>query len=63
MIRLTHSLAHWLFTNHPNKVSLIAFGHLELFTPEMQQAYLEWVQTEEGMQYLKGGSKYRPELN
>ena len=35
------------------------FGHLELFTEEMQKAYLEWCLTDDGKQYLQGGSKYK----
>lgn len=61
MIRLTQSLAHWLMAKDPNLLVLISFGHVELFTPEMQQEYMEWVQTDEGRQYLKGGSKYDEE--
>jgi hypothetical protein len=37
------------------------FGHVELFTEEMQKEYLSWCQTEDGKQYLKGGSKYKEE--
>ena len=33
-------------------------GHLELFTEEMQEKYIVWCHTEEGRQYLQGGSKY-----
>ena len=58
MVKLTHSLQHWLFINHPGIVPLLMFGHTELFTEEMQKEYLAWCQTEEGKQYLKGGSKY-----
>ncbi len=58
MYKLTQSLYHWLWENHRDKIALIMFGHAELFTPEMQQQYLEWCKTEEGRQYLKGGSKY-----
>lgn len=58
MIKLTKSLAEWLKRNHPELIALLTFGHVELFTDEMHQQYLEWVQTEEGQQYLKGGSKY-----
>lgn len=61
MVKLTQSLAQWLWDNHRDKISPIMFGHLELFTPEMQQAYLAWCQTDEGRQYLKGGSKYEPD--
>jgi len=62
MVRLTQSLAAWLFQNHPDKVATIMFGHLEDFTPEMQREYLDWVQTDEGKQYLKGGAKYNHAL-
>ena len=58
MIKLTQSLRHWLWKNHSGIIHLIMLGHLELFTEEMQEEYLEWCQTEEGKQYLKGGSKY-----
>lgn len=34
------------------------FGHTELLTKEMYDEYIKWVQTDEGKQYLKGGSKY-----
>lgn len=61
MVKLTQSLEHWLFVNHPGLVPLIMFGHVELFTEEMQQEYFEWCETEEGRQYLKGGSKYKEE--
>ena len=33
----------------------------ELFTPEMKNDYIEWCKTDEGAQYLVGGSKYIPE--
>ncbi len=61
MVKLTQSLQHWLFENHPELLPLIMFGHVELFTPEMKQQYIEWCRTEEGRQYLKGGSKYKEE--
>ena len=61
MVRLTQSLSQWLFMNHPGKLPLISFGHVELFTEEMQQEYVAWCQTDEGKQYLKGGSKYKEE--
>jgi hypothetical protein len=35
------------------------FGHTELLTDEMVKDYLEWCKTDEGKQYLKGGSKYK----
>lgn len=58
MIELTQSLRQWLWDNHRDIIGLIMFGHLELFTEDMKKEYLEWCQTEEGKQYLKGGSKY-----
>lgn len=61
MVRLTQSLEQWLWQNHKDKIALIMLGHTELFTEEMQAEYLEWVQTDEGKQYLKGGSKYKEE--
>jgi len=62
MIRLTQSLAHWLMENHMDKLPLIMFGHIELMTDEMSRDYLAWCATDEGKQYLKGGSKYREEV-
>ena len=61
MVILTQSLEHWLFENYRHELGLIMFGHLELFTEEMQKEYLEWCKTDEGKQYLKVGSKYNPE--
>ena len=58
MYRLTQSLSHWLWENHRDIIGLIMLGHLELFTDEMEKKYLEWCLTDEGRQYLKGGSKY-----
>lgn len=63
MVKLTQSLSQWLFENHPDKLSLIMFGHLELLTDEMYEEYIAWCQTEDGKQYLKGGSKYKEETN
>ena len=58
MVIMTQSLEHWLFENHRDKFTLLLFGHVELFTKEMQQEYHKWCLTDEGKQYLKGGSKY-----
>ena len=60
MIILTQSLEHWLLVNHKDKLPLILFGHTEFFTVEMQKEYIEWCKTDEGRQYLEGGSKYDP---
>ena len=58
MIKLTKSLRHWLWENHRDILPLIMFGHTELLTEEMWEAYIEWCKTEDGKQYLEGGSKY-----
>ena len=63
MVTMTQSMEHWLFENHKDKFALIMFGHLELLTETMQKEYLEWCQTDDGKQYLKGGSKYNSEHN
>ena len=59
MVYLTRSLSHWLYENHPDKLSLIMFGHMELFTEEMEKDYVEWCMTDEGKTYLKGGENYK----
>lgn len=59
MVALTQSFAEYLWRFHRNKVPLILFGHMELVTEEMYNDYLEWCLTDEGKQYLKGGSKYK----
>lgn len=61
MVKLTQSLEHWLWENHKDIIHLIMFGHIELFTEEMQKEYIEWCKTDDGKQYLKGGSKYKEE--
>lgn len=61
MIILTQSLEQFIFKFYRDKFSLIMFGHLEEFTEEMKKEYLEWCKTDEGKQYLEGGSKYNPE--
>lgn len=58
MVKLTQSLSQWLFDNHREILPLIMFGHTELLTDEMWNEYIAWCKTDEGRQYLKGGSKY-----
>ena len=58
MVKITKSLQHWLFKNHPELLPLIMFGHVELFTEEMQEKYIEWCKTEDGKRYMKGGDLY-----
>ena len=59
MVKLTESLKQWLLKNHSDKISLIMFGHIELLTSEMWDEYVEWCKTDDGRQYLEGGSKYK----
>lgn len=63
MVKLTQSLNYWLFKNHADLLPLIMFGHIELFTEEMQKEYVVWCQTDEGKSYLKGGSNYKEEID
>lgn len=58
MVVLTQSLEHWLFENHRDKVGLILFGNIAILTEEMFNEYLQWCKTDDGKQYLVGGSKY-----
>lgn len=59
MIKLTQSLEQWLWENHRDITPLIMMGHTELMTGEMYKEYMAWCATDEGKQYLKGGSKYK----
>lgn len=59
MNRMTQSFSAWCLKFHPELYSLLIFGHGELLTKDMYQHYLAWVRTDEGKQYLEGGSKYR----
>ena len=59
MVKLTQSLEHWLWENHRELISPIMFGHIELMTQEMWNEYIAWCQTDDGKQYLEGGSKYK----
>lgn len=58
MVRLTQSLRQYLWDNHREILPLVLFGHVELVTDEIWKAYIEWCKTDEGKQYLEGGSKY-----
>ena len=62
MVKMTQSFKQWLFTNYPKLFPLIGLGHVELMTEEMWKEYSDWCSTEEGRQYLKGGSKYKEEV-
>ena len=56
--KLTASLEHWLAVNEPETFVLVCFGHIELFTDDMKERYLEWCKTDEGKSYLVGGKNY-----
>lgn len=60
MVTMTQSMEAWLWKYHRDLFVPLGFGHLELFTEELAQEYAEWCLTEEGRQYLQGGSKYDP---
>lgn len=57
MIILTQSLLHFLEEFHRDLIIPLGMGHIELFTPEVAQEYLEWCATDDGKQYLQGGAK------
>lgn len=58
MVKLTMSMKEWLWRYHREVIHQVLFGHVEVITDEMYQEYLAWCTTDEGRQYLKGGSKY-----
>lgn len=60
-VTLTQSLKHWLFVNHREIIVPLLLGHFEVLDEEMCNEYLEWCETDEGKQYLKGGSQYKEE--
>lgn len=62
MISITQSLMEFFIRKGMLKeLTQLSFGHMEVYTPELRKGYLEWVQTEEGQAYLKGGEKYDAE--
>lgn len=63
MVKLTQSFTAWCLKFHRDLHSPLMFGRVELMTQELYDEYLTWVQTDEGRQYLKGGSKYKEEGN
>ena len=58
MVELTLSLQKFLWEKHRDILPLIMFGHVELFTKEIQEEYLAWCGTDEGKKYLEGGEEY-----
>ena len=57
-VKLTASLEYFLCTKYPEKFVLISFGHMEEFTEDIKNEYVEWVKTDEAKPYLKGGANY-----
>ena len=58
MVKLTQSLKKYLENYHSDIIIPLTFGHTELLTQEIWGEYIDWCRTDEGRQYLKGGSKY-----
>lgn len=48
-----------LATRNDDGTYSIASNQFDEVIEEMQRAYLEWCQTDDGRQYLKGGIKYQ----
>ena len=61
MVKLTQSLQQFLWQYHRDILVLVTFGHTEEITDEIWDEYINWCQTDEGRQYLEGGSKYKNE--
>lgn len=60
MIKTTCSLDYWMLKNgYQKELTLLKFGHTEVFTAAMRDEYLKWCETEEGLSYLQGGKNYR----
>ena len=58
MVELTLSLQKFLWEKYRDMFPVIMFGHVELFTKEIQEEYLAWCETDEGRKYLEGGEEY-----
>ena len=58
MSKLTQSLKKYLENYHRDIIIPLTFGHTELLTQEIWGEYVDWCRTDEGIQYLKGGTKY-----
>lgn len=62
MVLITQSLMQFLKKKGLGTTLVqLGFGHSEALTPELEAEYIEWVQTEEGKSYLKGGENYNEE--
>lgn len=59
IIKLTASLERFLSTKYPEKFVLVSsFGHAEEITEDIHREYCDWLETDEGKSYLKGGINY-----
>ena len=52
MIGIPKSMSMWLLLNYKELYIPISFGHFELFTEEMKKEFLEWIETDEGLNYF-----------
>lgn len=43
MLKLTNSLKEFLELYHRDLIVPLTFGHIEVFTQEIEQEYLEWL--------------------
>jgi len=59
MVKMTQSFRAWCLKYHSDIYSPLMFGHTEEFTEKLAREYGDWCRTDEGRQYLKGGSKYK----
>ena len=55
---MTESLKQFFWKFHRKELALVLMGHTELVT-EYWDEYTEWCLTDEGKQYLQGGSLYK----
>lgn len=54
MVKLTESLKEFLFqSEHKEIIPLLMFGHVELFTEEIQREYVEWLAKNQDKEMVK----------
>lgn len=59
MVKMTQSFRAWCLKYHRDIYSPLMFGHTEELTEKLAREYVDWCRTDEGRQYLRGGSKYK----
>ena len=47
------SLKQFLARFHPDKLETISLNHIEDLTNDMENEYINWLRTDEGMSYLR----------